>query len=359
MKGRWLAILLVFWVLPSFAYQVVMKDGKTVQGTRVSETSTMILMKDASGTIVNVKKEEIDQQKTDEANKKPQTDNKKDPTTAPAAVDAKHGTRTYTSEDIARMREKYDLAAGTFGEAYKIDLGPPEPEETSTSTSEMKDFERDVLNARLPVMVDFWAPWCGPCRRIAPTIDAVAKDFSGKILVIRVNVDVEKTIAREYNVEAIPTLIFFKDGEPADQLVGGVPKKLIVEKIQTMLKNPADSISGEAMDATSLVEGGERNSTNSDRGESYWRNRKKRLEGEIANIEAEISALKAEIADCQTTSPLPGHFVTNQYETLQKVLNKTRGINSLESRLQSLRQQLEDLPEEARKAGALPGWVRD
>lgn len=235
MKGRWFALLLAFWVVPSFAYQVVMKNGNTVQGIRLSETSTMILIKDTSGTIVNVKKEEVDQQKTDEANTKPQTDIKKDSPHDPDAQTTEYGKRKYTSEDIARMREKYDLGAGTFGEAYKIDLGPPEPEGT-TSPSEMKDFERDVLNARLPVMVDFWASWCGPCKRIAPTIEAVTKDFAGEVKVVRVNVDEKKKIAREYHVDSIPTLIFFKDGEPVDQLVGVVPKELIADRLQALLR---------------------------------------------------------------------------------------------------------------------------
>lgn len=220
-------------MLPCFAYQVVLKNGKTVQGTRVSETSTMILMKDASGTIMNVKKEEIDQQKTDEANKKPQTEIKTDPPPAPAAK-PKYGSRKYTAEDLARLREKYDLGSGTFGEAAKIDLGSAtEPEEVRAT--EVKDFEREVLDARLPVMVDFWASWCGPCKRIAPIVDEITKDFAGQVKVIRVNIDEQKAIAREYNVDAIPTLIFFKDGEPVDHVVGLVPKQLIADKIQTLL----------------------------------------------------------------------------------------------------------------------------
>lgn len=83
------------------------------------------------------------------------------------------------------------------------------------------DFDTEVLQSDVPVLVDFWAVWCGPCRMIAPTVDAVAEEFAGKAKVFKLNVDENNEIAARYNVQSIPTLILFKGGQPVAHLLGG------------------------------------------------------------------------------------------------------------------------------------------
>jgi len=92
-------------------------------------------------------------------------------------------------------------------------------------------FDKDVLESTVPVLVDFWAPWCGPCRAIAPSVDAIAEEFAGKAKVYKVNVDEQPEIASRYGVQSIPTLTIFKDGKVADQIVGSQPKAAIAQKL--------------------------------------------------------------------------------------------------------------------------------
>jgi thioredoxin 1 len=96
-------------------------------------------------------------------------------------------------------------------------------------------FEKVVLQAAVPVIVDFWAPWCGPCRMVAPVLDEVAKEYAGKVLIAKVNTDDNPQWATKYGVRGIPTMLFVKDGEVVDQQVGAVPKQIITGKLQTML----------------------------------------------------------------------------------------------------------------------------
>jgi thioredoxin 1 len=81
-------------------------------------------------------------------------------------------------------------------------------------------FEQEVKQAKTPVLVDFWAPWCGPCRTIAPLVEELAEEFNGKLKVVKVNTDDNVKTAQEYRISGIPTLLIFKDGEPVEQLVG-------------------------------------------------------------------------------------------------------------------------------------------
>ncbi len=86
-------------------------------------------------------------------------------------------------------------------------------------------------------MVDFWATWCGPCRVLGPTVDDIAKEYEGKVTVVKCNVDDCEDIAVEYGIRNIPTLIFFKDGQPVDRLVGAVPKSEITGKLDSILNS--------------------------------------------------------------------------------------------------------------------------
>ncbi len=105
----------------------------------------------------------------------------------------------------------------------------------NTQTFTEAAFDADVLNSDTPVLVDFWAEWCGPCRTLGPTIDSVADDFAGKAKVGKLNVDQEMGIAQRYNIRGIPALLLFKGGKVAGQLVGAVPKSEIEKLLNSNL----------------------------------------------------------------------------------------------------------------------------
>ena len=92
-----------------------------------------------------------------------------------------------------------------------------------------------VLAEGLPVMVDFWAPWCGPCRRVSPIVEELAAEYAGKVRICKCNVDDNDGIPMKYSIRNIPTLLFFKNGELVDRLVGAVPKQDIEEKLKSLL----------------------------------------------------------------------------------------------------------------------------
>lgn len=96
-------------------------------------------------------------------------------------------------------------------------------------------WDSEVLNSKGIVMVDFWAVWCGPCRMIAPTIEELAKEYEGKIKVAKLNTDENPDIASRYKIMGIPTIMFFKDGEKVDQIVGAVPKSQLKARIESLL----------------------------------------------------------------------------------------------------------------------------
>ena len=98
-----------------------------------------------------------------------------------------------------------------------------------------QNFEQEVLKADVPAVVDFWAEWCGPCKMMEPIIDEVADELSGKVKVAKVNVDEAQGLAVKYNVMSIPTLVFFKGGDIADQSVGVVAKEQLIERINKLL----------------------------------------------------------------------------------------------------------------------------
>jgi thioredoxin 1 len=96
-------------------------------------------------------------------------------------------------------------------------------------------FEAQVTNATTPVLVDFWAEWCGPCRMLGPIVDEIAKDYSGRISVLKVNVDNERALAAKFGIQGIPTLLLFKNGEVVDRMVGVQPKAAIAQKLDKVL----------------------------------------------------------------------------------------------------------------------------
>ncbi len=97
-------------------------------------------------------------------------------------------------------------------------------------------FEDDVIKSEVPVLVDFWATWCGPCRMVAPVLDELAAEYDGKLKVCKVNVDEERGLAIKYGIMSIPTLLLFKGGEVKDQIVGAVPKQSIAAKVDAVLQ---------------------------------------------------------------------------------------------------------------------------
>jgi len=97
------------------------------------------------------------------------------------------------------------------------------------------EFNEEVLKSELPVLVDFWAPWCAPCQMVSPIVEELAKDYEEKLKVYKMNVDEVPSVAQQYNIMSIPTLAIFKDGKVVDEIVGALPKSEIEKKIRPHL----------------------------------------------------------------------------------------------------------------------------
>jgi thioredoxin 1 len=97
------------------------------------------------------------------------------------------------------------------------------------------EFGKTVLESQMPVLVDFWAEWCGPCRMVAPIVEEISRDYSGKAVVAKMDTDANPQTPMKYGIMGIPTLIIFKGGQEADRIVGAVPKAMIVKKLEAAL----------------------------------------------------------------------------------------------------------------------------
>ncbi|NET60195.1 MAG: thioredoxin [Symploca sp. SIO2E6] len=106
---------------------------------------------------------------------------------------------------------------------------------TAVAPTTDSTFQQDVLDSQLPVLVDFWAPWCGPCRMVAPVVEEISQQFEGQLKVVKLNTDENPTVAGQYGIRSIPTLMVFKDGQRVDMVVGAVPKTTLANTLEKYL----------------------------------------------------------------------------------------------------------------------------
>lgn len=144
--------------------------------------------------------------------------------------------RGMPSVDALRPWVEYLLGRGPKPEVAPKEVGPAETAQAGQPiTLSDANFEQVVLEAEMPVMVDFWASWCGPCRTLAPVVKELAREFAGRARIAKMNVDTNQVIARRYSVRGIPTLIFFQNGKEVDRLTGAQPKQALRQRLEALI----------------------------------------------------------------------------------------------------------------------------
>jgi thioredoxin 1 len=140
-------------------------------------------------------------------------------------------------ERIATFPQDHASNKGTVTGTLEVQCGSARRIMAGVGVLEVNDatFDQEVLKSEQPVLVDFWASWCGPCKAIAPAVDAVAVKFAGQLKVTKVNVDQNGATPSRYGIRGIPALLLFKGGKVVDQIVGYVPQDVIEEKVQRVV----------------------------------------------------------------------------------------------------------------------------
>ena len=133
-----------------------------------------------------------------------------------------------------RPRGEHEVGEGEGGYARELTAEEQASQQAVLVTVSDASFDQDVLQSDLPVLVDLWAPWCSPCRLIAPIVDKLAKEYAGRLKVAKLNVDNNPVVARKFNIRGIPTLVFFKDGDVVDTVVGALPKAALAGKVAAL-----------------------------------------------------------------------------------------------------------------------------
>ena len=140
--------------------------------------------------------------------------------------------RPYENQALEALRKSRDKKRTRYRETTQ---GHRDRAASQNITLTEENFKSEVLESKKPVLVDFWAEWCGPCRIIAPSIEELANEYEGRAIIGKLNVDEQTNIAGQYGIRSIPTLLFFQNGEVVDQVVGAVPKGAIEDKLKNLV----------------------------------------------------------------------------------------------------------------------------